>query len=123
MIDTENLRVRTSFTPLRMLLWQPNPVHLDVEVLNKTKEAKNYSITVKLPMALGFDKAGLVKEHRIRIGKVEPFKAKDASFDIYCKFNTRPGSYDIDVVVREHEPDRFDKTLSKETTTATLRVE
>ena len=86
-------------------------------------DEKNYSVSVKLPMAFGFDKASLSKDRRIRIGNVKPGESKDAVFDVFGKFNTTPGIYELEIVGREHEGDRFDKVTALQKSTVRLRVE
>lgn len=114
--------VRTSFTPIRMIAGQKDPVALGVQVRNKGARTKNYSVTVKVPFAFGFDKAGLMRDHRVRIKSVNPNQAKEAMFTIFGKFNVTPGFYDFDVVVREHD-ERFDKITDQQHYDAKLRVE
>ena len=43
--------VRTSFTPIRMIAGQKDPVALAVEVTNKSERTKSYSVSVKVPFA------------------------------------------------------------------------
>lgn len=115
--------VRTSFTPIRMIAGQKDPIALAVEVRNKSTKTKSYSITVKVPFVFGFDKTGLMREHRIRIKNVNPNQAKEAIFSIYGKYGLKPGFYDFDVVVREHDDVRFDKIIDQQQFTVKLRVE
>ncbi|MCK4327216.1 MAG: hypothetical protein KAW41_01940 [Candidatus Diapherotrites archaeon] len=114
--------VRTSFLPIRMIVGQKEPVSLGVEVRNRGRQTKSYSVSVKVPFAFGFDRSGLMREHRIRIKNVDPTKKKEAKFSIYGKFNITPGFYDFDVIVREHD-ERFDKITDQQHFPARLRVE
>ena len=121
-MEKGEMYVRTSFTPIRMIAGQKEPVALAVEVRNKSNRTKNYSVSVKVPFVFGFDKSGLMREHRIRIKSVNPARAKEAVFNIYGKFNITPGFYDFDVIVREHD-ERFDKVVDQQHFNAKLRVE
>lgn len=121
-MEKGEMYVRTSFTPIRMIAGRREPVALAVEVRNKAKRPKSYSVSVKVPFLFGFDKSGLMRERRIRIRNVAPSKAKEAVFNIYSKFNVVPGFYDFDVIVREHD-ERFDKVTDQQHFSAKLRVE
>ena len=121
-MEKGEMYVRTSFTPIRMIAGQKEPVALAVEVRNKSNRTKSYSVAVKVPFAFGFDRSGLMREHRIRIKDVNPERAKEAVFSIYGKFNIKPGFYDFDVIVREHD-ERFDKVVDQQHFEAKLRVE
>ncbi|MBN3037328.1 MAG: hypothetical protein JW834_02690 [Candidatus Diapherotrites archaeon] len=119
--EFDTMQVRTSFTPIRMMAAENQPVVMHVEVRNKSAINKNYSVTLKLPSELGFDAAFVMKEKRVRIANVEPNRAKDAVFTVFGKRRIQPGMYDMSVVVREHD-ERFDKSQKKEECKATLRV-
>ena len=93
-----------------------------VEVTNKGKITRNYSVSLKVPFAFGFDRAGLMREKRIRIKNIAPMKSKDAVFPIFGKFNLTAGFYDFDVIVREHD-ERFDKVTDQQKFDTKLRVE
>ncbi|MFC2175276.1 hypothetical protein ACFLQ2_05460 [archaeon] len=118
----DSMYVRTSFLPIRMIAGQKDPVSLGVEVRNRGKATRSYSVSVKVPFAFGFDRSGLMRDHRIRIKNVDPTKKKEALFSIFSKFNVKPGFYDFDVIVREHD-ERFDKVTDQQHCTTRLRVE
>ena len=118
----EGMYVRTSFLPIRMIAGQKEPVSLSVEVRNRANRTKNYSVSVKVPFAFGFDRSGLMREHRVRIKSIDPQKKKEAMFSIYGKYNIKPGFYAFDVVVREHD-ERFDKVTDLQHFPTKLRVE
>ncbi|MCD6414879.1 MAG: hypothetical protein J7L23_04625 [Candidatus Diapherotrites archaeon] len=121
-MEEPETRIRTSFIPIRMISGQREPVSLQVEVTNKSREPRGYSVSVKVPSRFGFDRACLMGEKRVRIGLINPGEAKNAVFTIYSKFNVPAGLYNLDIVVRSHA-ERFDKVLDQENMTATLRVE
>jgi len=121
-MEKGEMYVRTSFTPIRMIAGQREPVALGVEIRNKSKRTKSYSVSVKVPFVFGFDKSGLMREHRIRVKNVDPTKAKEAVFNIYGKFNITPGFYGFEVIVREHD-ERFDKVTDQQHFNTKLRVE
>ncbi len=70
-MEKGEMYVRTSFTPIRMVAGQKDSVALGIQVTNKGDMVHNYSVSVKVPFAFGFDKSGLMREHRIRIKKCE----------------------------------------------------
>jgi uncharacterized membrane protein len=121
--ERPNTGVRSSFSPIRMIVGQKDPVKLAVEVANKDDHAKVYSVSVKLPFSFGFDKVGLMRENRKRVGYVNANSRVDVSFPIYGRYGLKPGLYDIDVLVRHHESDRYDKTVDEIPHTTQLRVE
>ena len=116
------MKIRTSFLPIRMVVSQGSPVMLTVEVKNTDNEERNYTVVVSLPGKLGFDKAGLEKEHRVRISGLEPGTWGEAKFEIWPKFGLKSGMYNMDIYVREHPGSRFDKDLTIARTSAQLRV-
>ena len=105
-----------------MIAGQKDPVSLGVEVRNRGRQTKNYSVSVKVPFAFGFDRSGLMREHRIRIKNIDPAKKKEALFSIYGKYGVKPGFYDFDVIVREHD-ERFDRVTDMQHFPTKLRVE
>ncbi len=122
MAESNQMAVRTSFTPIRMILGQKKPIALSVEVRNKGERVKNYTVSVRVPTKFGFDTSGLVSTHRMRIKNVKHGEAKDAVFTVFGKFGLTPGSYDFDILVREHG-ERFDQTLDQASVVTSLRVE
>ncbi len=116
------MKIRTSFLPIRMVIEQKQPVTLNVEVKNTEESKRNYTVVVSLPGKLGFDRAGLEREHRIRLYDLEPGAWGEAKFKIWPKFGLKPGMYNIEVYVREHPEGRFDKDLSISRVEAQLRV-
>ncbi len=122
-MEAGEMYVRTSFTPIRMIVGQKDPVSLAIEVRNKGNKTKNYSVSVKVPFVFGFDKSGLMREHRIRIKSIDPSKAKEAVFSIYGKYGLKTGFYNFEVIIREHDEARFDKITDQQIFTAKLRVE
>lgn len=122
-MEKGEMYVRTSFTPIRMISGQKDPVALGIQVSNRGERTRCYSVSVKVPFAFGFDRSGLMREHRVRIKNVNPGGAKEAVFNIYGKFNLQPGFYPFDVIVREHADERFDKITDQQQFEAKLRVE
>ena len=118
----QDFHVRTSFTPIRMMSGSRDPVSLSVEVRNKTKSLRNYTLTVKLNTRFGLDPSLLMREKHIRMLNVSPGQAKDAVFSVYGRYNLEPGFYQSTIVVREHA-NRFDRVLAEDRVIATLRVE
>ncbi len=116
------MKIRTSYLPIRLVIEHKQPVTLNVEVKNTEETTRNYTVVVSLPSKLGFDKAGLTKEHRERIYDLEPGEWGSAKFKIWPKFGLKPGVYDIEIYIREHPQGRFDKDIAIARTSAPLRV-
>lgn len=116
------MKVRTNYLPIRLVIEQKAPVTLNVSIKNTEESPRNFSVVVSLPGRLGFDRAGLEREKRMRIREVLPGEWGEAKFHIYPKIGLKPGIYDIDVYVREHPIGRFDKDITIVKTTAPLRV-
>ncbi len=123
MKNAKTMKVRTNFNPLRMMVGQKKPVQLNVEIKNKTSGTKSYSVLTKVPSFFGFDRSGLIRNKRKRAKRVKGKGKRKVTFDIYGKPGLSKGLYSIDIVVREHEKDRLDKTNEKVEHSETLRVE
>jgi uncharacterized membrane protein len=115
------LSVQTQFTPIRALEGQKEPVVLDVYINNKGEDTKLISVVVKAPFSLGFDKTGLMRESRKRVGYIKPNTEKVVPFQIYCKPMVKAGEYPVEVSVFTH-PDRWDQTDREYRANTSLRV-
>ena len=115
------LSIKTRFTPLRMLVGQKEPVIMEVLIKHDEEQSQLANISVKTPSVLCFDRDGLVREHRKRTGPIKPGVEKVIPIMIYCKHNVEEGVYDINVRASIH-PERYDKVVASDSTTAKLRV-
>ncbi len=115
------INISTRFNPIRMIAGQREPVILDVVVRNKTEKIQLVSVLVKVPFSLGFDKVGLMRESRKRVGYVSPGNEKVVPFQIYCKPNIKEGNHPIDIAVSTHS-ERYDITEREYGNVTELRV-
>ena len=116
------MRVNARINPIRMVLGQKTPVVLDVIIQNSENESKLASVSVKTPDLLGFDNVALIKEQRKRIGFVKAKAEKTVPFTIYGSPLIKEGSYPIQIKLRVHPIDRYDKTDEEQNATVNLRV-
>ncbi|MFH0986744.1 MAG: hypothetical protein V1911_01705 [Candidatus Micrarchaeota archaeon] len=117
----ELVSVSESFSPIRMVAGQRDPSILNVTVKNKSKDSVIATVIAKIPFSLGFDRIGLEREARRRIGFVKPESEKVVPIPIHLKVSAGEGVYPIDVRVQLHK-DRYDKVEKELRTTAELRV-
>lgn len=113
--------VSTRLNPIRMIAGQREPVILDVVVRNRTEKMQLVSVLVKVPFSLGFDKVGLMRESRKRVGYVGAGNEKAVPFQIYCKPNIKEGNHPIYITVATHS-DRYDVTEREYDNSTELRV-
>ena len=122
MPEEQRMYVRSVFTPLRLMAGNRDPVSLAVYVSNKSRDIRNYSVTIKVPTIFGFDRTGLMHDQRNRIRAVQPGQVGETAFTIYPKYGVKHGFYPFSVLVREHD-ERFDKTIDEKALETKLRVE
>ncbi len=103
------LKITTNFSPIRLIEGQTDPIILNIYLRNDEEESKLVSLMVKIPFYLGFDKAGLSRENRKRIGYVKPETEKAIPVMLYPKHSINEGLYPIEIKIREHL-DRYDIT-------------
>lgn len=115
------VKIRTGYTPLRMIAGQKEPVILEIGVRNDENETKLVSVLVYVPFSLGFDLVGLDREARHRLGNINPGEEKTVALRVFGKHNISEGSYNIRVTVQTH-PGRFDKVEKTYAANAPLRV-
>ena len=118
-----SLSLSLQFNQIRAVEGQKEPVILHIAVRNPSEAQKSELATVmiKIPFSLGFDKAGLMRETKRRIGFVKPGEEKSIPIPIYCKPSTREGIYPIEVIAWTHD-ENYSKTVSEEKQKADLRV-
>ena len=115
------IELKTRFNALRLVSGQKEPMLLEVTVNNPETVQRLVSITVKAPFALGFDKIGLMREQRKRVGYVKENSKQTVEFPIYGKPGISEGTYELKITAMVH-PDRYDKEGQTVTTTANMRV-
>jgi uncharacterized membrane protein len=103
--------VTASFSPIRIIVGNNDSVLMNVYIKNKDADSKVASLIVKIPFSLGFDRSGLSRETRRRIGYVKPDSEKTVPIMLYPKSTIQEGEHKIEVRVFEHKDryDRFDK--------------
>ena len=115
------LKVSTNFSPIRLIEGQTDPIILNIYLRNNDEESKLASLTVKIPFSLGFDKVGLSRENRKRIGYIKPESEKVIPVMLYPKHSIKEGMHPIEIKIREHL-DRYDKTEKEYSIKTELRV-
>jgi hypothetical protein len=114
-------KIQYSFSPIRAVAGQKNPVLLELRVKNGFPETKLVSVFVKIPFSLGFDRVGLFRDTRRQIGDLAAGDEKVIPINIYPKTNIIPGDYKVMVKVFSHK-DRYDKIDQEFPLTTILRV-
>lgn len=113
--------ISSSFNPIRVVAGQKDPVILNIKIKNQYPESKLASITVKAPFSLGFDRIGLFRETRRRVGHIKKEMEKIIPIQIFPKPNIQEGNYNVEIKVYAH-PDRYDKVEKEYNHNTTLRV-
>jgi hypothetical protein len=114
-------KITTSFSPIRMIAGQKDAVMLHVFIKNLAENSKMASVYLKIPYSLGFDKVGLVRDTRKRIGTIKAGTEKDIIIPIYGKPTIVEGEYPISIKVEMHG-ERFDKKEQEYSAETKLRV-
>lgn len=110
------------FNTLRALIGQKEPLIFEVVLKNSESNSVLASIIVKVPFALGFDRAGLMRESRRRLGYVKSGDTKTIPILLYLKSTTKEGSYPLEVRAQIHAGDQYDKVKEELTYHTSLRV-
>jgi len=106
---------------MRVVAGQKEPIIFEIKIKNKSDESKLASLVVKAPFSLGFDKVGLFRETRRRIGYIKGGVEKVIPIQLFPKLNIKEGEYKIDVKVMSHA-DRYDKLEDTYEHSTMLRV-
>ena len=114
-------KISSNLSPLRLIEGQKTPAIITIYVKNESEETKMVSLLLKIPFSLGFDKMGLEREKRRRIGTIKPGTEKAIPIMIYPKSTIKEGVYKINTRVKIHE-DRYDKTEKEFNLETDLRV-
>ena len=114
-------KITTSFSPIRLVAGNTEPVFLNVTVKNETEISRTATVFIKIPYSLGFDKIGLNRDARHRIAAIKPGAEKVIPIRIYGKTTIKPGEYPIGIKVQMHS-DRYDKVEGEVSAETTLRV-
>lgn len=113
--------ISSGFNPMRVVTGQKEPVILEIKIKNRSDESKLASLVVKAPFSLGFDRVGLFRETRRRIGYIKGGMEKIVPIQIFPKPNIQEGEYKINIKVMSHA-DRYDKLEDMYEHSTTLRV-
>jgi len=114
-------KISSSLSPMRLIEKQETPVVITVYLKNETDKSKLVSLLVKIPFSLGFNKIGLEREARRRIGFVKAGEEKVVPIMIYPKSTIIEGIYPINTRVKIHE-ERYDKIEKEFELKTELRV-
>lgn len=92
-------------------------VILNVYLKNEYETSKMATVSVKIPYSLGFDKIGLERERRKRVGLIKPLSEKVIPIQIFGKHSTAEGEYPVSIKVYMHNEryDKIENTFSLET--------
>lgn len=115
------LKITTSFSPIRMIAGQKEPVILNVYVKNNSETSKMATVFVKIPYSLGFDKIGLERDLRRRIANIKSGAEKTVPILIYGKSTISEGEYPVSIKVYMHS-ERYDKSENDYSLETKLRV-
>lgn len=113
--------ISSSFSPIRVVAGQKDPVILNIKIKNQYLGSKLASVLIKAPFSLGFDKVGLYRETRRRVGHIKEGSEKVIPIQVFPKTNIQEGTYNVDVKVYAH-PDRYDKVEKEYIHSTSLRV-
>jgi len=113
--------ISSGFSPMRVIAGQKETIILEIKIKNKSDKSKLSSLVVKVPFSLGFDKVGLFRETRRRIGYIKGGMEKVVPIRLFPKSNIKEGEYKINVKVMSHL-DRYDKLEDTYEHSTMLRV-
>ncbi len=99
------IKASSSLSPLRIVEGDEKPVVMTIYIRNKFDESKIVSLIVSVPFSLGFNKMGLERSTRRRLGFIKPGEEKAVPIMIYPKKTIKKGVYDIETKIMTHEKD------------------
>ena len=114
-------KISSGLSPIRLIEKQETPVVITICLKNETDKSKLVSLIVKIPFSLGFNKIGLERETRRRIGFIKAGEEKTVPIMIYPKSTIIEGIYPIDARIKIHE-ERYDKVEKEYNLRTELRV-
>ena len=97
------LKITSSLSPLRLIEGRETPAVLTINIKNNFDESKIVSLIVKVPFSLGFNRIGLERETRRRIGFLKPGAEKSIPIMIYPKKTIKEGIYKIETKILIHK--------------------
>ena len=115
------LKISSSLSPMRLIEKQETPMVMTLNIKNNFEDSKVVSLIVKIPFSLGFNKMGLERETRRRIGFIKSGEEKNISIMIYPKSTIIEGIYPVDTRIKIHE-ERYDKVEKEYNLRTELRV-
>ncbi|RLG22014.1 hypothetical protein DRN74_01215 [Candidatus Micrarchaeota archaeon] len=110
------LKLKLRLKPIRIIIKQRQPAILDICIKNAGELSALVSLKAKLSQQLSFDRGGLIREERRRIGYIKPGMEKHVPLNVFARPTAEEGFGEIMVAAFEHEDDRYDKV--KETVSA-----
>ena len=103
------IKASSSFNPIRLIEGEETPTVMTIYIKNNFEESKIVSLLVKIPFSLGFNKMGLERETRRRLGFLKPGEEKAVPIMIYPKKTIKEGVYPIETKIMTHK-DNYTKT-------------
>jgi|GEM_PF-2187914 len=99
------IKASSSLSPIRLIEGQETPAVMTIYIKNNFKKSKIISLVVKVPFSLGFNKMGLERDVRRRLGFIKPGEEKAVPIMIYPKKTIKEGIYNIETKIILHEKD------------------
>lgn len=115
------MHASAAFNAVRAVVGQKEPIVLNITLRNNEETALLTSVIVKIPFALGFDKAGLMRETRRRLGLIKVGGDKTVPIPIYVRSTTKEGTYPVEIKAITHL-EHYDKNDKEYAYSTTLRV-
>ena len=97
------IKVSSTLSPIRLIEGEKSPIVMTIYIKNNFEDSKIVSLIVKVPFSLGFNKMGLEREARRRIGFIKPGEEKAVPIMIYPKSTIKEGIYNIEAKIMLHE--------------------
>lgn len=115
------IKASCNLSPLRLIEGRETPAVLTINIKNNFEDSKIVSLIVKVPFSLGFNKIGLEREARRRIGFLKPGAAKSIPIMIYPKKTIKQGIYKIETKILIHK-DNYTKVEKEYLLETEIRV-
>ncbi len=113
--------VKTTFVPYRMSSRNPQPVDMEVEIVNRSSSPKLLSVEIRVPDNVALDRGGMIRKLERRLGEVRPGEKKRIVVTIYPRLKVSPGYIPVSILLREHYQS-YDYVLETHEKKAMLRV-
>lgn len=96
------IEVKTTFTPLRMLLRRREPVELKLTLRNNGEKERKLTIRIEMPRQISFDKGGYRTAELTRVDSIKAGEVKSVYYNIYPKPSIQLEPQYINIIVQEH---------------------